>query len=342
MPQLYASIDGITKPLQISVVGSHQNATAMATITAESTTLDIGDSLSIDLGFTDNHAEIFNGFIKTVERNTPDNSYILTAQDKLVQAIDYFIVSQSPNEPYNYGKGISAEDLVSNVLALADLTVDHIHSTNFEFGVNNDVEVNLVSSYDYAKMIADIVTWNLWCDKNGEIYFQNRKPFVMGADAHGQIHWNEDSPINAIAFDDLDLTTFSIKRSEKDLRNRIVVYGEGGIKADVSSETSYDPADPETPTQFLPDGFYKSVVVSYGFIGTQAIANSIANYNLTLLNKITETCSLSFLGKPELEARQVIKLVEPITGLVESNWYIYTCEHIWGNNGYVTSLELRR
>ena len=340
--KLFADILGITKPLVVSVNNSHNNATAIATITAEGTSMDIGDPISIDLGFTDDHANIFNGWVKGVDRQVPEDVYTITAQDKLVQAIDYFIVSASPDAPYNYGKGISAEDLVDKVLTLADVPLTHscIDPTFFTFGVNNDVEVNLVSSYDYAKMIADIVTWGIWCDRAGNIHFENRKPFVMGADP-GQPGWDADTPINADPYTDVIIIDNTYKRTEKELRNRVVVYGEGGIKADKKRADSYDPFD-DSYKQILPVGFYKSVVCSYGFIGTQAIADDIAQYNLDKLNKITEQVAVTMEGKPELEARIVIRLKEDITEIPNSLWYTYSVDHAWSKDGYVCMMDLRR
>lgn len=342
MPKLYADINGIAQPMNISVNSSHNNATAMATISCISTTLDVGDPIEIDLGLTDDHTNIFEGWVKGVDRQVPENIYTITAQDKMVQAIDYFIVAPSPDSPYNYGKGISAEDLVEEVLGLADLTLDHIDATYFTFGVNNDVEVNLVSAYDYAKMIADVVTWGLWCDKNGEIHFENRKPFVMGVEDYGQPGWTPDTSVNAgNPFTDIRIIDFTHKRSEKDLRNKVVVYGESGITASKSRATSYDPSTGGY-IQVLPDGFFKSVIVSYGFIGSQEIADNSAQYNLDKLNRIGEQVSIQMTGNPSLEARQVITIQEDITGLGQSDWYIYTLDHSWSKEGFITSMELRR
>ncbi len=341
--KLFCDIPGVTKPLLVSVNNSHNNATAIATVTCEGTAIDIGDPIEIDLGFTDEHANIFTGWVKGVDRQVPEDIYTITAQDKLVQGIDYFIVSTSPDEPYNYGKGIAAEDLVNEVLELADvpLTPGFIDVTNFVFGVNNDVEVNLVSSYDYAKMIADVVTWSIWCDRAGNIHFENRKPFVMGADDYGQLGWTEDVPLNVAPYTDIIILDNTYKRTEKELRNRIVVYGEGGIKADKSRADSLDPLD-GLYHQVLPVGFYKSVVVSYAFIGTQSIADDIAQYNLDKLNKITEQVQTTMEGKPILEARKVIRLQEDITGIPNSLWYIYTIDHNWSRDGYSVLMDLRR
>jgi hypothetical protein len=343
MSKLYCDIDGITNPLNISISNAHGNATAMATIQCVNTTLDIGDPIVIDLGFTDDHGEVFNGHIKTKSRNIPEDSFTFTAQDKLVQAVDYFIVGPGPDEPYNFGKGIAAEDLVGEVLELAGLAIDHHDNTNFTFGVNNDVEVNLVSSYDYAKMIADIVTWSLWCDKAGEIYFQNRKPYIMTGDS-GQIGDTTDerlaTPITTL--DDYTILNAFHSRDEKELRNRVVVYGEGSIKADESRETSWDQSVPPSGgwIQVLPDDFYKSVIASYAFIGTQEIADRTAEYNLRLLNRITNKVSVSCIGNHIIEPRKIIALNEPYTG-VTGNWYIFGANLNWSNAGFTAELDLR-
>lgn len=345
MAKLFCNIPGITKPMSVSITNAQGNATALATIQCISKSCDIGDALIIDLGFTTDHGTVFNGYVKTLSRNVPEDTYTITAQDKLVQAVDYFIVGPGPDEPYNYGKGIAAEDLVNKVLQLAGLSLHHHDNTNFSFGVNNDVEVNLVSSYDYAKMIADIVTWSLWCDMDGDIYFDNRKPYVMHGDT-GQIGdtLDERDPIACppiVTIDDFTIINAFYDRGEKDLRNRVVVYGEGGIKADKKRAKSYDP-QADDYVQILPIDFYKSAIASYAFIGTQEIADKTADYNLDLLNRLTERVSINCVGNHLFEPRKIMAISETYTG-ISGNWYIFGANLNWSKStGFTCDLELRR
>lgn len=342
--QLYCDIDGITRPLNVSISNAHGNATSLATIQCDSRTKDIGDRITIDLGFTDDHGKVFDGYIKTMARNVPEDTYTITAQDKIAQAVDYFVIGPSPDEPYNFGKGIAAEDLVDEVLHLAGLHLTHIDATHFEFGVNNDVEVNLTSAYDYCKMIADIVTWNLWCDMDGDLHFENRKPYVMTGSS-GQIGDTVDERTNPptvpiASINDLTITNAFYNRSEKEIRNRVVVYGEGGIKSDQSEAETYDPYD-STMKQILPLNFYKSVIVSYAFIGDQSLADDIANYNLELLNRVTESLSVTCEGNHLFEPRKIIDITEPYVGIT-GHWYIYGSTLNWSKAGFTADLDLRR
>jgi hypothetical protein len=345
MKQLFCEIPGITEPTSVSISNAHGNAVALCTIQCVDKTVDIGDVLTVDLGFTTDHGTVFNGYVKTLSRSVPDNSYTITAQDRLVQAVDYFIVGPGPDEPYNFGKGISAENLVNSVLNLAGLHIDYQDETSFSFGVNNDVEVNLVSSYDYAKMIGDIVTWSLWCDMNGEIHFENRKPYLMPGPSSGQIgdDVDESDPIACppiITINDFTVINAFYDRNEKELRNRVVVYGDGDVKADYSNPLSYDPFD-KTEKQILPVGFYKSVIASYAFIGEQSVADKTADYNLRLLNRLTEKVSVSCEGNHIFEPRKIMAISETYTG-ISGNWYIFGCNHNFSRAGYTVELDLRR
>lgn len=333
--------------MNVSVLTAHSSATDVATIQCEDLTVDIGDEIQIDMGYEGDFAEVFTGYIKSIARKTPEDLYTVTAYDTLIQAIDYFIVSTDPEHPYNFGLGVTAESLVTQILALAGLTLTGFDVTSFSFGVHNPVEVNLISAYDYCKMIGDIVTWSLWADHSGNIYFKNRKPYVMTG-ASGQIGDDTDErpvfgavgSVSLGKIDDTQILDFSYVTSEKELRNRVVVYGEGGVKSIRDKADSYDPRIPGY-IQILPINFYKAVVASYSFIGSQVIADQTAEYNLLLLNRLTERISMTMVGSTRYTARNIMTLDESITG-VTGNWYIYSSELNWSKAGFINNLELRR
>lgn len=336
MKRLYCEINDATDILSVNVNTSH-SALTTATFECIDTSLDIGDEVSIYIGYVGDYAKVFTGYVKTRELTVPNNVYSVTCHDKLSRAVDYFIVSANPEAPYNFGKGILAEDLVNGVLALAGLSLYEYTPTNFEFGISNPVEVNLVSAFDYCRMIGNIVTWNLWADQNGRIYFKNRKPFFMGTEDYGQIGWIPDVPLNlGNPLRDEIIISFGNTRNEKDIRNKVVVYGAGDVYAEAHSDVTYDPATGTDIPVYEP-GYYKSSVATYGFIDTTSLAQEIADYNLTQYNRIKESCSIVIEGNPIYMARESVEIDEAITG-ISGYWYILTAEHAWSKEGYTTSL----
>lgn len=343
MKKLYADVTGCSSIESITVSTSHSSAVATAVINTIDTTLDIGDEIEIDLGYTTDHGKVFTGYVKNLDQSTPNNVYQITAMDKLVRAVDYFIVSSSPDTPYNFGKNIAAENLVSSVLGLAGLSLYSYQPTHFNFGINNDVEVNLVSAFDYCRMIGDIVTWNLWADENGRIYFKNRKPFLMGTEDFGQLEWVPDTSIGYI--DSTDILSLTYKRDEKDLRNRVSVFGGSGVASTIDNPLSWDDlynGGAGGYIQVLPTGFYKTIAASYIFIDNQSTADDIADYNLGLYNRIKNSLSITCEGNYKFLARKAITVKEWNTGIAETDWYILNSEMQYSRSGFTNALELCR
>ena len=72
MSKLYASITNTSNILSVELTDSHTAACATAIVTAETTSLGIGDSISINLGYTTNHAVLFTGYVKSIEIKEPN------------------------------------------------------------------------------------------------------------------------------------------------------------------------------------------------------------------------------------------------------------------------------
>jgi hypothetical protein len=348
MNQLYCDITNTNKVQSVNISSSHNNSCAQAVFTTNDTSLDIGDLVTIDLGYTTDHNQLFKGYVKQKERKIPDGSYTITCFDKMIRAMDYFIVSSNPDAPWKKDH-IEASDLVRDVMALAGLNSYTGDDTNFILGINTDVEVNLVSAYDFCKQIADIVTWALWCDQTGKVHFENRKPFMMDGTirtGHGQANYHTDgSPPNP-TLTDKDFLDFTYKRSEKDLRNKMQVYGVTGVSAEAHRSTSLDPSlhYPSLDTdyiQVLPDGFYKTAAVATALIDTDSLAQDCADYNLILLNRLQVSAVCTIVGNSNYECRQVVGIDEAVTGL-SGSWYCFSIQHSWSKSGFTTYLELTR
>ncbi len=319
--QLAHSVTGTSGVEQITISHSHNAASSTATITANTTTLGLGDSIIINQGYSGDIDKTFSGFVKQIERTVPDNQYLITAHDVMSRAVDFFIASSTPDNPFTRSS-ISAENLVRDVMALAGLTSFNFDVTNFTFAVNNPAEVNLVSSYDYCKAITRVLAWHLYADIDGVVQFVDRQPYVMGS----------DTAFKTISDDAGTGTIINITRttSDHDLRNRIVVYGAPGITAETSAASPHLPAD-----------FFKTVVLSSAIVDLQSMANNAASFNLTLLNRLTEEMIVEVEGDQDLIARKVIHVNQSNLG-ENDDWYIYSSDHSYGRSGYITTLNLRK
>lgn len=302
----------------ITISDSHTAPVSVATITATSTTLGLGDIVNIDLGYTGDTPRLFHGYVKNIESKEQPKEYIITASNVMVRALDYFLASDSPDNPYKK-KHIKAENLVGDLMAKAGLTNFVGDNSYFTFGINSEVEVNLTSIYDYCKFIADIIAWHLYADVNGQVHFLDRRPFPMvGEVATANIY-------------DVDIMTIDYSISDKDLRNRVVVYGAEGVNATAQASSPY-----------LPAGFYKAVVVAAASVfERQSDAQAAADYNLVLLNRLTENLSISIIGNTGINCRKVITVHKDDIG-ASGDWYVFSCEHNWSKAGYKTNVELRR
>ena len=340
---LSATIDGVAvnNKLSVNVSNSHDSAVAVATISCTDTSLEIGDLIEISLGYVAGVEKVFKGYVKNADLDIPTGLYIVTAHDIMVRAVDFFMVSESAEDPFTFNN-MSAEDLVQWVLEMSSLTSFHMDASHFTFAVHHDGEFNVVSSYDYAKNITRILAWNLWMDTDGTVQFTNRKPFPMD----GSLSQPGDPPFgvndaSSIYLTDDDILTIGLTTNERDLRNKIVVYGSDKLSANASSGTSYNPLT-DTMEQVLPVDYYKSSVLSSPIITDQSFAQDACDYNLSLLNRLAVEISISIEGNPNLNCRDCVNLNQTtLDSYANRLWYIYQLEHNWGIGGYLTTMTLR-
>lgn len=313
---LYKDVTGISNPLTIQLSQSHGNATAVAIVTAENTSLGIGDAIEIDMGYSDNHQKTFAGYVKIIERGVPDDTYIITAYDEMSRAVDYFIASTNPDAPFSRYR-VSAEDFIRDLLALAGVTSYTGDTSNFIYGWTVAAEINLVGCYEACKQLSDMLAWHLFADENRVAHFLDRKPYVMPGD------------VSIGTYDDDVITDITKTQSDDELRNRVVVYGGAGISAEAKSSSPY-----------LPAGFYKTSVLSAWFVDRQDMANKAASDNLIKWNRLRSSLNMTIEGDPSLAARDVMT-VQQTDLSINSDWYVYSATHSMGPSGYTIALELR-
>lgn len=315
---LYADVPNTDNLININISESHSGQVSTAIVEAESTDLEIGNDITVDMGYEDDHAVMFTGYVKDISVKEPDRTYVLTCSDVLVRATEFYIVSSNPEAPMTRSN-IDAGDLVRDVMNEAGIFDVDYDLTNFICGVNTPIEINLVTSYDYAKFLADLIAYNLWADRGGGINFFRRFPWVV----------DEDVPIGTITTSGILSLIYST--TDKDLRNKVVVYGSEGIYAERSEESPY-----------LPEGFYKSIIVSAPqVIDTQEMADLSAEYNLELYNKLTYAIEMAVIGNHMYYPRQTITLDYPYIVGLSRDWYIFSTEHAWNSGGFITTMVLR-
>lgn len=315
---LDCTVTGTSGVISITFSDSHVAPTSTATITAISTTLDIGDNVQVELGYAGDTFICLTGFVKNVEYKEPERQYSITCANVLARAIDFFIASDNPDEPFER-QNISAEDLIGDLLELAGITDYDPDPTSFTFAINNPVQVNLTPCYDYCHFLADIIAFTIFADTDGTVKLIDRRPYPVGGDT------------SDYTFTVADVLEATYEKSDLNIRNKVIVYGSAGISA-IASE----------PSPYLPDDFYRTVVVAApGVIDTQEMAELSAEYNLELLNRLTQKVNLVVIGRTGVVPRTIATITLPDIG-VTGDWYVYSIEHNWSKAGYITNLELRR
>jgi phage protein D len=319
MRTLTATVTGCSNLISVSIQDSHTAPTATAQILAETCSLDIGDSITVVMGYVGDTFTAFTGFVKEIEVKEPEKYYTITAANVMIRAVDYFIAAEDPENPYSWSN-ITAEDLIQSILELAGLTSFDMESTSFTFAVYNPVEVNLTPAFDYARFLADIIAYTLYADNAGTVHLINRRPYPVGGDT------------SVATFDATNTITANYAVNDRDLRNKVTVYGSGSIKATASAVSPY-----------LPSGYYRTVVVAApGVIDTQSMASQSASYNLALLNKLTYKIALTAEGTTGIVPRTCVTVNLPNQGITNELFYVYSVEHSWSSQGYLVNLDLRR
>jgi hypothetical protein len=331
------SITGVTTGhlINCSVSSSHGSATSVASIEVTETSLSLGSPVTVDIGddVSGTH-RVFKGYVKSVSRNVPDNTITIVANDDLIRAVDMFIVSSDPAHPLTYGGAggsVTAEALIAALLTLAGITSTDLGTSYYTFGTSNEFEIAQVSVYDYCKQIADLLAWNIWCDELGVVHFQCRKPVTM-VDSPTIPGWVNDSNYTSYTWNDNKVISMSRTIDNNDLRNRVLVYGPEGVFAEASNDTI--------------DSFHwkSTVLAAPDLIDTTAIAQDTANFNLQLLNRLTDNISATVEGDSNLLPFRAINVNSTYLGIESGKelYYIFSANHDFGRDGYVTKLELRR
>jgi hypothetical protein len=314
---------GLSGLKSITLRESMSQPAVQADIVCTGVSVGIGGTSTIDMGTDADHGVVMtSGIVKKITARRPQQDYEVTVVDKLSQAVDYFIAPDNPDSPFQ-ASNRKAELLVGDLLGLAGLSLSAYDTTLFTFGTKTPVSIRLVSAWNYIEHINRITGFTTFTLPNGNIEFRDRKPYVVGGDA------SEHTFTTGSSGDILDIHYW---KSDEKIRNRVVVYGSPGIQATSSGSSAY-----------LPAGFFKTLVVSHEIIDNQNSADNTASVNLTMFNRLTETCTLKVIGNRNYRCRDVFDVSEAFTGLAAGQlWIAYGTVHILSRQGYTTELTLVR
>lgn len=320
--QLYTDVQINGNPmniLSVEVTEGYKQTTARCSIETENiSSINLNQTVTIDLGFSDDHGQVFVGYIDDISESRMPGTYRIECRDVLKRAIEHFIVTADLQNPWSRSN-IQAEDLVRDLLAEAGITAYSGEVTSFTFGTQYPAEFNLMSSWDAINMICNILAYHCYAE-NGTVYFKRIFP-VPGGSASKSFSVGDSG----------NITFINYGYNTDNLRNKVVVFGKPPIHAEAS-----------TPSPHLPSGFYKTAIVSSELIDTQDMADQSAQYNLQLYNKLTEFARLDAEGNHAVRCRHTVSVTEPFTGMSGTLWFIYSITHRIDESGYKISLNLAK
>ena len=314
--KLAASATNCTTIRSITTEESYSAITASAIVECDSTTLSLGDAITVGLGY-DTATTVFSGYCKKIERVRPDNVIRITAYDNLIRAVDFFIAADDPEVPFQRNN-ISSLSLVTDLLALAGIT--SVTTTeplpSFTWGTNEDgARFNLQSVADAIQFVANITGNTIYWDSTANrVEFIGRKPYVDVGDTP-LATWTTGASGNI-----LEIT---YHRGTDRTRNVVKVYGRTPITASASAANPYLVVD-------------QAVVLAHELIDLQSMAQSTADINLALLNRLDEKLELVLEGDPTIRARQIYHVTESFTGF-DDDVFIYRASHLLNDSGYTVS-----
>jgi hypothetical protein len=312
---LYASVTGCSDLLSIQTEAGYSMLSANAVVECATSTLSMGDAISIDLGYDDDHSAIFSGFVKKINRTTPDGVIQITANDVLVRAVDNFLAADDPENPLTY-HSIDDRDLVNSLLGECGLSLSSGGvSPTFTFGTNEDgAKFNLQSVAEAIQFVCNVTGRLCWA-VGSSIYYEDRKPYkVAGDTVIGTWTVGEGEQIINI----------SKEADNSKIRDRIVVYGKTPLRS------SAEDASPYTVVR-------QTAAIAHELLDTQEICDATAAVNLELLKGLPITWTIDLMGDSSILPRTIYHIDETFT-ISNNDVFVYKVSHNFSNSGFITSV----
>lgn len=318
------SVPNVTGVTAISVTEAYNSAMAQATIYCYDTTLSLGDSIGFNMGFSGDSGKIFQGYVRSIESGLPEAENIIICEDELAKASDYFMAANRPENPFSRSN-IDTADLIEDILNEAQITsFSDDTALSVTWGTKGSIDFNLTTAWQACNTIINALAWHLYADRNGTVHLTEDKPY------------DDNSPAASFTW---NLTTSNIlrinsSRSTNNLRNRVVVYGKEGVTAIASTSSPY-----------LPGGFYKTAVLASQIFDNTGLAQTAADANLELFNRLTEGLTLEVEGDYQIQPRKwvTVTIVDAdISMNITGDWFIYQVDHNLSESGYTCNVTLTR
>jgi len=316
---VFANVNGVTDIFDIEVVENFGTASTQFSFTTSDSSFSVNDEIALVMGYDDDNATfVTDGYVDSVTAERPPATYRIEGRDKLKKAADFFIVAATLddagffNPRLDYGH-TAPYDVIDDILELCGLDLDYWSGgAGWELGNDTDgTPFQLVSVWDAIQQICSIGVWKVWVHPNGDIEF-------------AQVLATPGAPSGSLTTgDEGNILSLEYSKSDEDLRNKVVVIGENGDYIATASAVS----------EYLPEGFYKTAVISTDLVGSQAIADETAAINLTKFNKLTERVSFEAMGDPNIHVQDTVSITEGFTG-VSGNWFVYEITHTIDEGGY--------
>jgi hypothetical protein len=281
-------------------------------------TLALGDEISITLGNEQNGSGVVlaNATVKNITDAVPEFTYEIEFSDLMAQVGEAYIAPVDPDDPFE-ADNIEASALVQSLLTTyAGVSSFDLDPTIFTFGVPKPTPIKLVSCLDAIENIAKITSRMIYTS-GSTFFFKDRRPYIVGGDV--------------AAYAIPALLKGSWNRSTKNLRNRVVVYGTTGVRAEASAVSPYVPA-----------GLYRTAVIGHELIADNTQAQATADTNLEWMNRLTEVVSVTVNGLYTARARDIVSLTNARWGFTDTLFFTTNIEHSWGPGGYNTVFTLVR
>lgn len=317
---IFLSASGCSTVRHIDTDASYGKFASSASVECDATSLTMGSAITIDAGYTDEHQNIFEGYVARVEYLRPDNLIRLTCYDRLILASNYFIVASNPDAPFQRNN-ISSFNLIKDLLALASITTDVYDDTviSFTWGTNADgARFNLQSVADACNFIAQTTGNILYCGPSGHVHFSPRKPYAEAGDTSTHTFTTGSASPNVI--------DISYSSSTDKTRNKVVVYGLSPLTSTATATNSYLVVD-------------QTVCVANPLLDTQELCDGTASANLEILNHLTENVDFTVIGDASIRVLGIATLTDSFIGFNARKIFLYKVAHsIDARGGYITNI----
>lgn len=261
------------------------------------TTLNLNPNMTSEIkvfeGYNNNYAQTFTGYVDDIVRGRFPDTWVLVCRDVLKRAIETWL----DDEGVSYSVA-QAETAVVDLLSKAGITVV-ADTTNFTIGDVNPAEFKLMSVMDAAMQIANLIGWRIWAGVDGTVYFKYARPLPSSTSS-----WTYTRGTNVLKYD--------YTRTDRNLRNRIVVVGWDEIRSVASAGSPYVPNPPG----------YRTAILSSELIDTQSMADTIAAWMLSSLNHLTDSIEMECVGNPLLRVGDTVHFTDSERS-IDAHFFIY-------------------